>query len=602
MSTLPWQFTPYTVPVFLAALVTFTCGIVLWRGGSARSRFAGLLLLDLSLWMIGYLLELTATRLTPKILAQNLQFGAGAFISVTWFAFVTTYSGQGRWLRTEVLLPLGIVPLLTLALLATNRWHNLVVHDLSLNTSGPFIILNRSWGPWYYFTIAYTYLLILIGTVLLFRVYLRAKQPERGQTGVLIIGIIFPWVSSFMDMLEVNTRFLYGFDFTPFGFLLTGLIITWSIFYYHFGGIIPISYETAVNNMSDGVLVADPEGRIVSLNAAAAQIFEHAGDNLVGDTLKELIPNGCLANGWTGEHRREPERETVLRIPGNQRTYSLRRSWVFKQEQPISQILVLRDISERIQTEQELLEAKSLAEEANQAKSEFLANMSHELRTPLHQIIGFADLLVNQQVGKLTGTQAEYVQDVLDSGRNLLELINDIVEITKIETGMLEIQRDPVSPSEILGGTLTLLREKAVKHGINITLDSDKLPDTLLLDVRKLKQALFNIVSKAVALTADGGRVLLKIRFDGEEQPLRGELEILVTCFDVVISREDQQNIFRPFEQVKSSSDHPDMARGSGLALARRLMELQGGRIWARCSEKQRTTTFVLQLPVGNDA
>jgi PAS domain S-box-containing protein len=601
MSTLAWQFTPYTVPILLAALVTFTCGLMLWRGASIRSRFAGLLLFDLSLWMFGYTLELTATGLAPKILAQNLQFGAGAFISITWFAFVTTYSGHGRWLRTEVLVPLSIPPLATIALLATNRYHQLVAQHLSLDTSGPFILLSRSWGPWYYFMIAYTYLLLLVGTVLIFRIYLRARQPERGQTGVLIIGIIFPWIGSFLDMLGVNVKFLYGFDFTPFGFLLTGLIITWSVIFYQFGNIIPISYETAVNNMSDGVLVADPGGKIVSSNSAAAEIFERVGKTLVGRTLKELIPTRCFADDWAAKQHNVAERETVLRIPGNQRTYSLRRSWVFKQEQPVSQILVLRDISERIRTEQDLLEAKSLAEEANRAKSEFLANMSHELRTPLHHIIGFTELLANQQVGKLTDTQAEYMQDVLDSGRNLLELINDIVEITKIDTGMLEIQQDPVYLPEILEGTLTLLREKAIKHGINITMDADTLPETLLLDVRKTKQALFNVVSKAVALTPDGGHVQLKIRFETGGPSGAALLEIRVICFDVVISREDQESIFKPFEQVKSATDHVYMARGSGLALAKRLVELQGGRMWAECGEKHRATTFVLQLPVGRN-
>jgi signal transduction histidine kinase len=595
MSVLAWQFTPYTVPILLAGSVTFTCGILLWRGGSVRSRFAGLLLFDLSLWMFGYAMELTFTELGPKILAQNLQFAAGAFISVTWFAFITTYTGYGRWLRTEVLVPLSVPPLATIALLATNRYHQLVTHGFSLDSSGPFVLLNRSWGPWYYFTISYTYLLLLVGTVILFRIFLRASPPERGQTGLLIIGIVFPWIGSFLDVIDFKP--LPGFDFTPFGFVLTGLIITWNILYYQFGDIIPISYETAMDNMSDGVLVADPGGQIVSSNTAAREIFHHVGKSLERCSLRELIPSLAAKDGPTPEKTESAEGETVLQILENGRTYGLRRSWVFKQNQPVSQILVLRDMSERFRAEQDLLEAKSLAEEANRAKSEFLANMSHELRTPLHHIIGFAELVATGQAGELTNTQAEYLQDVLESARNLLELINDIVEITKIDTGLLEVDTTPTYLPEILEGILILLREKAITHGISITLESGTLPDTILLDVRKTKQALFNVVSKAVALTPDGGQVQLTVRFDPEGRSRTSRLEIRVTCTDTMLSPQDLEGIFKPFEQVKSSTDHPDVARGSGLALAKRLMELQGGRIRAECGKRQRGVTFVLELP-----
>jgi len=599
MSAHAWQFTPYTVPILLAGSVTFTCGILLWRAASVRGRYAGLLLLDLSLWMFGYAMELTTTRLAAKILAQNLQFAAGAFISVTWFAFSTTYSGHGRWLRTEILVPLSIPPLATIALLATNRYHQLVAHHYELDASGPFVVLSRSWGPWYFFTFAYTYLLLLIGTIVLFRIFLRTKWPERRQTGVLIIGIIFPWIGSFLDLLEINTKLLYGFDFTPFGFLITGLIITWNILYYQFGNIIPISYETAIDNMSDGVLVADPAGQIVASNTAAKEIFRHIGKTLEGRPLGELIPHLQTVDNPLPEDPEAAEGETVLRVPEKQRTYSLRRSWVFRQKQPISQILVLRDTSERFRAEQDLLEAKSLAEEANHAKSEFLANMSHELRTPLHQIIGFTELIANRQFGDLTETQAEYLQDVLDSGRHLLELINDIVEITKIDTGILEIQQQPVYLPEILKGTLALLREKALKHGITINLETGTMPETTLLDVRKIKQVLLNVVSKAVALTPDGGRVDLDVHIDSRRGSGPELLEIRITCSDVNISPVDLEGIFKPFEQVKSSTDHPYLARGSGLALAKRLVELQGGRILAQSGKKQRGTSFILELPVS---
>ena len=160
MADLSWQLTPYSVPIILAGSVTFICGALLWRGESVRSRYAALLLFTLSVWLIGYAMELTATRLPAKVFAKNMQLGAGTFIPVPWFALVTTYSGYGRWLSAWALLPLSLPTLATVALMTTNRYHRFVAHGLALDSSGPFVLLDRSWGPWFYFAVAYAYLLL----------------------------------------------------------------------------------------------------------------------------------------------------------------------------------------------------------------------------------------------------------------------------------------------------------------------------------------------------------------------------------------------------------------------------------------------------------
>ncbi len=591
-----WQYTPYTVPLLLAASITLTCGILIWRRTIARNRYAAVLLWDLSLWMFGYAMELTATGLFPKILAQNLQFIAGAFISLCWVAFITTYSGLGRWLRKEVIIALSLAPAATIGLVFTNRWHHLIMRDAYLDSSGPFVILSRSWGPWFYFIMSYTYLLLVIGTVLLVRIYIRSSRNERKQTGLLILGVAFPWIGSVFDLLNIKP--FHWLDLTPFGFLVTGLLITWNVLYYRFGNIVPASYEMAVGSMGDGVIVADLRGSVVSLNSAAKDIFKQEGQKLVSRPLRELLPGGLLDLENIPPTPKQTEKEIIMRTSGERRSYSLRRSWVFQQDRPVSQVLVFRDITERTLAEENLKEAKALAEAANQAKSEFLANMSHELRTPLHQIIGFTELLVDEQVGKLTTTQAEYLRDVLDSGKNLLNLINDILEITKIDTGMLSVQRTPTYLPETLDATLKLVREKAIKHKINVELEKESLPENLMLDVRKVKQILFNLVSKAVALTPDGGSVRVRARVKEQGRPENQRLELHVDCADVNIDEAALEGIFKPFEQVKTDTDHFNLARGSGLVLAKRLVKLQGGEIHARCRGKETGISFTVELPV----
>jgi signal transduction histidine kinase len=540
--------------------------------------------------MSGYALELTAAGLGLKLAGQHLQYAAGVFISLAWIAFITTYSGLGHWLRREVLSPLAIPSLASIALLATNRWHGLVAYDLHLDASGPFVLLQRSWGPWSYFIFAYTYLLLLLGLLLLARLYRRAHAGERRQTGLLILGIVFPWIGSVLDLL--NVKLLYGLDFTPFGFLLTGLVITWGVLYHRFGEIIPASYELAVQSMSDGVIVADRSGRILAANRVAQEIFQDVGEALRERRL-EARPEDARSGAAV------QELELALGAGAARKLYNLRRSWVVEHRQPVSQVLVLRDITELTRSAASLREAKALAEEANRAKSEFLANMSHELRTPLHHIIGFTEQVAGGHAGELSGTQEEYLRDVLDAGRNLLALINDILEMTKIDSGMLAVNREPAGLKDALGGTLALVREKALKHRIRVSLEAGSLPETVLIDVRKLKQVLFNLLVKAVSLCPDGGQVVVRVRMQEQQEGRLARLELQVLGVGVRLSAEDHERIFQPFEQVKAGTDHLDLASGSGLALAKRLVELQAGTIAAEYSAADGGTVFVVQLPVG---
>ena len=597
MSELPWQFTPYTIPILLAASVTLVCTFLLWRHATGRSRYASLLLLVLTAWMSGYAVELSAVGLGAKLVGQYVQDFAGVSISVVWVAFVTTYTGLGQWLRKAVLFPLSIPSLASIVLLATNQRHQLVAFAARLDASGPFVVLERSWGPWAYFIFAYTYLLLLLGVLMLVRVCRRSSGPERRQVSLLIAAILLPWAASVLDLLSAKP--FYGLDLAPFAFVVTGLVITWNILYCHFGEIIPASYELAVQSMSDGVVVADRSGRIVSANRAAREIFRGFGGSIIDRKLGEVIPGGFetrAAAGSVSGDAEVQERELALGGDTAGRVYSLRRSWVVERRQPVSQVLVLRDITERTRAEAGLRQAKALAEEANRAKSEFLANMSHELRTPLHHIIGFTELVADGQAGSLTAAQGEYLGDVLEASRGLLNLINDILEITRIDAGMLEVSSEPVDLRETLSGTLALVREKALTHGIRVSVDTEEVPEIVVLDVRKLRQVLFNLLIRAVALTPEGGLVSVGVRISGAKQG--AELELQVLCAGLRLPPEDHERIFLPFEQVSSGTDHLELAGGSGLALARRLVELQGGSIAAECLQAGGGTAFTVRLPV----
>jgi len=241
----------------------------------------------------------------------------------------------------------------------------------------------------------------------------------------------------------------------------------------------------------------------------------------------------------------------------------------------------------------ELEELNVQLETATRHKSEFLANMSHELRTPLNAIIGFSDVLLEKEkmVGGLNEKQEEYVEDILGSGRHLLSLINDILDLSKVEAGRMELELTTFDLQMLLEDTLMLVRERATRHGIQLTLDVDTQVGDLTADGRKVKQILLNLLSNAVKFTPDGGKISVRTGRSA------GLVEISVSDTGIGISPEDQQRIFEEFRQTKRKEPQEGEGTGLGLTLAKRFVELHGGRIWLE-SEVGRGSTFTFTLPM----
>jgi signal transduction histidine kinase len=238
------------------------------------------------------------------------------------------------------------------------------------------------------------------------------------------------------------------------------------------------------------------------------------------------------------------------------------------------------------------LEQKSRElEVASRHKSEFLANMSHELRTPLNAVIGFSEVLGERMFGELNDKQAEYVQDILSSGRHLLSLINDILDLAKVEAGRVELELAPFSLPAALDGTLTLVRERASRHGLALSLVVEAGIDEIVADERKIRQVILNLLSNAVKFTPDGGRVEVRAG------PANGSVEISVRDTGIGIAPEDQAVIFEEFRQVGSDYAKKREGTGLGLALARRFVELHGGKIRVESAVGQ-GSTFTFTIPV----
>lgn len=239
--------------------------------------------------------------------------------------------------------------------------------------------------------------------------------------------------------------------------------------------------------------------------------------------------------------------------------------------------------------------AMTRAEAANQAKSEFLANMSHELRTPLNAINGFSEIMASELFGPLNDKYKGYAADILKSGQHLLSLINDILDMAKIEAGKMTLHYEPVSLQTVCEDAVRLMRGKAQEAGLTIAIDAADLPP-IQADPRGVKQVMLNLISNAVKFTPEGGRVTLSLTpFQGPA----GEDRVRVACADtgIGIAPEDLARLARPFEQVEGQHSKTTQGTGLGLALTKSLIELHGGRLTLE-SEPGVGTVVSFDLPV----
>jgi PAS domain S-box-containing protein len=245
----------------------------------------------------------------------------------------------------------------------------------------------------------------------------------------------------------------------------------------------------------------------------------------------------------------------------------------------------------------ELRRAKDEAEYANRAKSDFLASMSHELRTPLNAIIGFSEMLAEQYFGDLNQRQQDYVQDILDSGKHLLSLINDVLDLSKVESGHMELEWAVIRVADVVEHSLCMIKEKCLKHGIALLFEAPEAVHevTIAADERRLKQIMFNLLSNAAKFTPDGGTILVQV--DLIEDCAVESVMVAVADTGIGLSPKNREKVFEEFYQVQGGHTNKTPGTGLGLPLTKRLVEMHHGHIELESEGEGHGCVFRFFLP-----
>jgi len=360
----------------------------------------------------------------------------------------------------------------------------------------------------------------------------------------------------------------------------------------------------------DAIIEVDSEGRILTLNAQTEQLFGYTREELLGETVDALVPDHVRANH--SHHRANYAAHPQTRPMGSGLSLEARRKngTTFPVEISLSPVrsedgfrvtAIIRDITERKKAEDTLraiqaqythdLELRNQeVEVANGHKSEFLASMSHELRTPLHTVIGFSELLEEERKGPLNADQKRFIGHIRNDAQHLLALINEVLDLSKIEAGKLQLRRESLDITAIVEDALSSIRPRGLERSIAIETNISG-PVVVEADRIRMKQILYNLLSNAVKFTPRNGHVVIDV------DTVDGFARVSVQDTGIGIPSEEQESVFEKFHQVGTAAGGTREGTGLGLPITRKLVEAHGGRLWLE-SEPGRGSRFTFTIPL----
>lgn len=369
------------------------------------------------------------------------------------------------------------------------------------------------------------------------------------------------------------------------------------------------------------IVALDRDQKITLVNKKGTLLLGSSLENIIGKNwFDEFLPTEwkerlrqdfiALVEGRPNELESECFENNILTVAGEERSILWHNSVL---RDPIGNVIGTlssgEDITERKRTNKilkdnndmirsvnwELKKTAMKLESANKAKSEFLANMSHELRTPLNAIIGFSEVLKEETFGKLQRKQKDYVTDIYESGKHLLLLINEILDLSKVEAGKLELELAEVDIKLLLQNIMAFVKEKAIKNKLVLHSEISDDVGVMCVDKRKVKQVMYNLLSNALKFTPPGGTISLKAHISEHN-----ELVVEVKDTGIGIDDKEKHKVFSAFEQIDSAYSRKFSGTGLGMPLSKKLIELHGGNLWFESAGKNIGTTFYFTLPFIN--
>ncbi len=561
-------------------VIFFALGLVLFGEDAKEQKLMAFFMVGSLVQNAGYLLELLAPSLDAAVTSVKMQYLGSLFIPLfyCWFIFYYCYQKAPR----KFLEVLALINIVLLVVIFTCDRHQLYYRGVEwLVTEEGHYYLSIRYGPGYVIFMLFSCILpYSMSIYALFHVMIVRRGRVGGRRYLLIMILQCMPIAS---LLAYAMKLTYVFDLTPavLGIVLSMVVIlVWSRRIYDFR---TLASGVVLNSMGDGVIALDDQKRIVSYNQAAAGIFTELGAKAVGESIsylksfpEEILEENDKKEFCVGERFYESHVKQITEKTSKSKGY----------------VVLVLDVTETKKYIDEIKSVREQAERANMAKSEFLANMSHEIRTPMNAIVGLSDIIMEESRGRKVYS---YACDIKSASRNLLAIINDILDLSKIEAGKMEIVTSDYYVKNIVGEVVNIMDIAASQRGLLLKCEYDtSIPCRYHGDEGRIKQVLINLLNNAVKFTKEG-----YVRISVGGTPCGEGMEELMFCVEDTgcgIREDDLEKIFEDFRQVDSRRNRSVEGTGLGLSITKRLVHMMQGNIKVRSVYGQ-GTIFVVTIP-----
>ena len=596
------QTLPYAI---LAVGVSFLAIVAAIRYASrlheARNKVTVLILCGSVIWLLMSALTVSSDNVPTKLIFYKTQFVGVLIIPTTWLILTMQLSGYERWVKRSNLVVLSVVPVITLLLIFTNESHGLMWSNITLNSVDSFFPLNETRGLGFWLLIVgYSYFVLMFAVVIFVRRIVASRSLYRRQAVPLIFVACVPWI--FSGIFFVNPSLSMYIDLTPLGLTVATSITLWRLAYLPGVDVIPVAHEIIVDSLNDAVIILDSQSRIVDLNPKAQDLVGHTISDALGKPVERMWAEWARAKKEL-DSGTERVREVSFGVGEEKKVYEMQSSYLsgITSERP-NLLIILRDITERkildeklrLYSEQlkehsehleELVEerTKKLREaERLAAIGQTTTMVGHDLRNPLQAMVSTL-YLARKTLTSPSYEKTGEVAKLLDRLDEHISYMNKIVSDLQDYAVPLQPELAKVSTHQLLNETLSTI---AIPSHVKVSVTVDKGAETLNVDHDLTRRVFTNLTMNAVQAMPQGGELTI----EASKNP--GVISISVQDTGEGIAKENLENIFTPFFTTKAKG------QGLGLAVCKRIMEAQGGKITVK-SEVGRGSTFTVEIPTS---
>ena len=514
-------------------------------------------------WLLGYALEVGSADVPTKILWNSVQYVGIVVVPTAWLAFVLQYTGRGEWLKRRTLVLLSIVPFITLLLVFTNETHSLIWERVVPDTDGPLLVRPHGVGFWIH--TAYSYTLVLIAAFFLVEMLIRSRHLYRRQATALLFAFSLSLLGNVVMLSGLNP-FPY-LDLTPLMSIMSSLALTWSLYRFRVGDIVPVASEVVIESISDGVVVLDEQDRIVGLNPAGQRMLDYAASDAIGRLVERVWPDWPDLIGSYGDRAGVSE-EVVLGKGGARRVYDVRLSPISDWRGRLtSRVVVLRDITERERVEEALRQRTAELQALNEELDAFAHTVAHDLQNPLGLVIGFAETLEQDHATMPDEELGRYLHTIARNVRRVSSIVDELLLLSEVPK--MEVQARPLDMARIVAEAQRRLTHMIEEYQAEI-ISHETWPVALGYGPW-IEGVWVSYLSNAIKY---GGRPP-RVELGATVQP-DGMVRFWVRDDGLGLTPEEQARLFIPFtrlNQVRAKG------HGLGLSIARRIVEKLGGQV-----------------------